>query len=165
MANEVQSVPRVQPLRIVVDAVMYGAVGAGCWLFAHAIAEWLRFTRVRIADWAIVVGMPDRLRDEPLGIGIGCIVWIAVSVCMAVVCALLCRRMPTEAWTGMVGGVGAFLLVYCAVFPWNVPKYALWRMDAATWSTEACLLILWGTFVVYSVQMRTFIHGRQTSGA
>jgi hypothetical protein len=161
MTDGVQSVPGAQSLRIVVDAIVFGAVGAGCWIAAHAIAEWLRFTRVRIADWAIAFGMPDRLRDEALGIGIGSAVWVVASVCMAIVCALLCRRMPMEAWTGMVGGAGAFVVVYSAVFPWNVPKYALWRMDAATFSTEACLLILWGTFVGYSVQMRTYERGQQ----
>jgi hypothetical protein len=138
--------------RVVGHAARIGAIGALFWGMTKWVVSYLRFSDITLQQLAhpfIPVA-----KTGIIGALCGVALFMFFSIVAGILYALVCRHFPGDAWVGVAYGVLGFLLLYGGVAQvMGMHDVVFWRMNAKTWWTEGCVMLLWGTFVGYSIHM------------
>jgi hypothetical protein len=86
------------------------------------------------------------------GFLLGWFFFILFSIIAAVVYTVFLRKVKGP-YMGMMYGLGWWVLIYLLIGPWTGMNLPLGRIDINTLITDACLFLIWGLFIGYSISV------------
>ncbi len=138
-----------EPMSFHTTVASIGFFGGLIWSFIGYLAFFFNFVRVGPA----LVLMPWALGDWKNG-PIGQLVGIAVIAVLSIGVAFLYRYLLARfnsIWPGLFFGVGLWFIVFYFLNPIFPGLKPLANLDMNTIITSACLYILYGVFIGYSI--------------
>lgn len=138
-----------KPMSFMMMTVLTGLIGGIFWSGVGYITHVLNFTEIPantiLEPWTI-----GEWKDGWLGIMISILLMGAISIVAALIYYVVLRRFYSI-WVGVGYGIVLFLLVFFVlnpIFP-GIPPFG--ELERNTIITSACLYILYGVFVGYSI--------------
>lgn len=138
-----------KPMTFISMVVITGLVGGIVWSSLALIAYIFNFTEVRpnliLEPWA--------LGDWKKG-WIGTVFSILAIGVLSIGASLLyyaVLRRFNNMWVGMAYGIGLFLLVFYVLNPIFPGIESFWKLSRNTLVTTACIYLLYGVFIGYSI--------------
>lgn len=138
-----------KPMSFISMVVITGLVGGIVWSSLALLAYFFNFTEVRpnliLEPWA--------LGDWKKG-WIGTVFSILAIGVLSIGASLLyyaVLRRFNNMWVGMAYGIGLFLLVFYVLNPIFPGIESFWKLSRNTLITTACIYLLYGVFIGYSI--------------
>lgn len=121
--------------------VIWGAVKAG--------EAYLKFTKIPAGFMAKPFFAPSFM-NTTAGFWMGWLIFIVFSILAALLYAALFRKVPGH-WAGLGYGAAWWALIYLLVGPSTGMMRWMYRYDWNTILTDACLFLVWGLFIGFSI--------------
>lgn len=130
-------------------SAMVGFFAGLFWGLVKLVFYWFEFTKIRpsqfVTPW-YKAGYLNSWQGHFIGY-----FWIVVaSIAAALLYALVLRKVKGP-WPGMAYGLLWWAVMYIWIGPWTGLTEPVLKLDPATFWSEICLYLLWGTFIGYSI--------------
>ncbi|PLR99907.1 YqhR family membrane protein [Bacillus sp. T33-2] len=152
MAEEQQNLEQNQherPMSFMAMVIWTGFFGGIFWSALGYLCYLLNFTNVSpnviLEPWAL-----GDWKREWLGIVISILAIGVLSIGAALLYYFLLRKIKSM-WAGACYGIALFLLVYIVLNPIFPGIHPFWDLSRNTLVASACLYVLYGVFVGYSI--------------
>lgn len=140
---------REKPMSFLMLTVITGLFGGILWSSLAYLAYIFNFTEIRpnviLEPWAL-----GKWKDEWLGTVISIMAIGLFSIGAALVYYAVMRKI-NSIWAGAAFGLGLFLAVFYVLNPIFPGIKPFWDLSKNTLITSACVYILYGVFVGYSI--------------
>lgn len=138
-----------KPMSFISIVVVTGLIGGILWSSIALLAYFLNFTDVRpnliLEPWAL-----GNWKNGWIGTVFSILVIGLLSIGAALVYYALLRRF-NNIWVGMAYGLVLFFLVFYVLNPIFPGIESFWKLSKNTLITTACIYLLYGIFVGYSI--------------
>lgn len=148
--NQLEQNKREEPISLLARAMITGFAGGLVACITGLIMYYFNFTEVSPASFVLKSWLNAPWVDGWLGTGITIIIIGLLSMAVAFIYYIALRKLYTM-WVGVIFGIvlwGLIFFVLHPLFP-NIPAFA--SLEINTLVSTACLFILYGTFIGYSI--------------
>jgi uncharacterized membrane protein YagU involved in acid resistance len=123
---------------------------AGLIWGALKIAEYgLKFTKVS-PGFLLEPFYKHQFLSSWLGMGMGWVAFIIMSVVAAVIYGFALRRIKGP-WLSLAYGLVWWMMIYVIVGPRSGMVPSIQRLDRNSFYSDLCLFLMWGLFIGYSI--------------
>lgn len=134
---------------VIAFAIQIGFFAGLIWGAVKAIEAYFRFTQIP-AEFMAKPFFAASFMKTNAGFWMGWLIFIVFSILAALLYALLLRKTSGH-WMGLLYGAAWWTLLYVLVGPSTRMMAWLWEQDWNTIITDACLFLVWGLFIGYSI--------------
>ncbi|WP_163537754.1 YqhR family membrane protein [Gracilibacillus sp. YIM 98692] len=142
--------------------ISIGFFGGLIWSVIHSIAGFFNFTKITPKSFVLRSWLQTAWTDQWLGQMISVLIISILSIIVAFIYYVLCKKFESI-WPGLVYGIALWFLLFWLlepIFP-NIP--AFYDLDSNTIVTTICIFILYGVFVGYSISFTYHLQKTENS--
>jgi hypothetical protein len=130
-------------------ALQIGFFAGLIWGAVKAAETYFKFTRIPATFMAKPFFAPSFM-NTTAGFWMGWLAFIVFSIAASLLYAALFRKVVGH-WTGLAYGAAWWALLYLLVGPSTGMMKWIYRYEWNTIATDACLFLLWGLFIGFSI--------------
>jgi uncharacterized membrane protein YagU involved in acid resistance len=148
--NQLEQNKREEPLSLLTRAMITGFIGGLIASITGLIMYYFNFTEISPVSFVLKSWIHASWTDGWLGAVITIIIMGLLSMIIAFIYYIALKKMYTM-WVGVIFGVvlwGIIFFVLHPLFP-NIPAFT--ELEINTLVSTACLFIIYGTFIGYSI--------------
>nr|WP_164218206.1 YqhR family membrane protein [Virgibacillus sp. YIM 98842] len=148
--NQLEQNKREEPLSLIARAMITGFTGGVIASIAGFVMNYFNFTEISPKSFVLKSWVRASWVDGWLGTAISILIIGLLSLLIALIYYIALRKLYTM-WMGVVFGIilwGLIFFVLQPLFP-NIPAFV--DLEVNTLVSTACLFILYGTFIGYSI--------------
>jgi hypothetical protein len=132
-------------------AIYIGFFAGLIWGLARELLYYLEFTRV-LPAFLVEPFFKKSFMHAAIGHWTGLFVFILFSIMAAILyTALFVKKLGP--WPGIGYGIGWWIILYAFIGPYVGMMPSIRELSTATLFSEACVFLLWGVFIGYSIAL------------